>query len=318
VEEWRPGERLTLVRNPAFVGRFSGNLQRVEIRIDLGLDHVACRERYAAGEDDWYCPQSPAEEDRGRYMYPGEYFVCPWAYTAFLLLHPERTPFDDPRVRRAFAHSLDRVTYANVVWGGYAPPALGGLVPPGLPGHLPDAGLSYDPERARELMAAAGYPDGRGFPDVRLAVSQMQGNTRVWQHLQGQWRTALGVNVIVEEHAIEEFHQKARGAPTHALLTNWIADCPDPDNFLRVSLDHFMGARWHGALAELVERARRTIGQSERIALYQEADRLLIEDALVIPLFYGRYSFFLKPWVKRFPTSPVWTDFWKDIIIEPH
>jgi oligopeptide transport system substrate-binding protein len=318
VDEWRPGDRVTLVRNPAFVGRFSGNLHRVEIKMDLNLDPLACRQRYEAGENDWYCPQLPAEEDRARYMYPGEYLICPLAYTLFLLLDAGQTPFDDPRVRHAFAHALDRVTYSNVVTGGYLPPALGGLVPPGLPGHLPQTGLSHDPDRARELLAAAGYPGGRGFPDVRLAVPHSEGNTQPWQHLQGQWRTALGVNVVAEEKAIEELSERQRRAPTHMKVAAWIADYPDPDNFLRVCLDQLMGTRWHAAFHELIERARRTINQSERIALYQQADRLLIEEAVVLPLVYGRYSFFLKPWVRRFPTCPIVSDFSKDIIIEPH
>jgi len=101
-------------------------------------------------------------------------------------------------------------------------------------------------------------------------------------------------------------------------IAAWIADYPDPDNFLRVCLDRFMGTRWHAAFHELIERARQTYNQSERIALYQQADRLLIEEAVVLPLVYGRYSFFLKPWVRRFPTCPIVSDFSKDIVIEPH
>jgi oligopeptide transport system substrate-binding protein len=318
VDEWRAGECLTLVRNPSFGGRFSGNLQRVEIRMSPGREHVMFRERYEAGEDDLYCPQLPAEEDRARYLYPGEYIISPLAMTSFILFDGGQPPFDDLRVRRAFAHSLDRVTYANVVLGGYLPLATGGIVPPGLPGHLPRIALSHEPERARQLLAEAGYPGGCGFPEVSLAEMGSWEYRRATQYLQGQWRAALGVNVVVEPRAFDEPYPKPRATAAQVLLTGWIADYPDPDSMLGMGLRWHMDTRRHPAVHRLIESARQAMNQRDRIALYQKADRLLIEEAVVVPLVYGRNSFFLKPWVRRFPASAVWSDFWKDIIIAPH
>ena len=70
--------------------------------------------------------------------------------------------------------------------------------------------------------------------------------------------------------------------------------------------------------SRLVEKARRALDQEKRMNMYKRADELLVEDAPLLPLSYGRFKLFLKPWVKRFPTSPLKWWFWKDAIIEPH
>ncbi len=90
-----------------------------------------------------------------------------------------RPPFDDVRVRQAFAHALDRPALAQAVLHGLVSPATGGLVPPGLPGHAAGIGLVYDPERARRLLAEAGYLDGRGFPVYR----SLERFPRIFTHL---------------------------------------------------------------------------------------------------------------------------------------
>jgi ABC-type transport system substrate-binding protein len=68
----------------------------------------------------------------------------------------------------------------------------------------------------------------------------------------------------------------------------------------------------------LVERARRTLDQVERLKSYQLADKILIEDAIILPLVYGMTHFLMKPWVKKYPLSPKNDLFWKDVVIEPH
>ena len=97
----------------------------------------------------------------------------------------------------------------------------------------------------------------------------------------------------------------------------WIADYPDPDSFLRVCIRH--RTRWRNEVYDrLVAAARGVMDQGERITLYQQADRILVEEAPIVPLYYGRYHLLLKPWVKKFPTSPMHSWYWKDVILEPH
>jgi len=108
--------------------------------------------------------------------------------------------------------------------------------------------------------------------------------------------------------------------PPHLFLVAWGADYPDPNNFLRESSfwDH---TRWQNKVYNiLVEKARRLTDQGKRMELYQEADRILVEEAPIMPLIYSRQGLLVKPWVRKYPTSPIVIEYFfgKDVIIEPH
>jgi oligopeptide transport system substrate-binding protein len=98
----------------------------------------------------------------------------------------------------------------------------------------------------------------------------------------------------------------------------WLPDYPDPDSFLR-GCPGRVNAGWQNDRYDgLVEEARRTTGQEERMNLYRQADRILIEEAVLMPLYYGRVNLLVKPWVAVHPVSVIGEWFWKDVVIEPH
>ena len=115
-----------------------------------------------------------------------------------------------------------------------------------------------------------------------------------------------------------DYHARISAAPPHLLRMTWLADYPDPDSFLRVGL-HQPYCRWRDdRFEQLLEAAQRIPDQAERVKFHQAADGLLIEEAVILPLFYGRSDILIKPWVKRYPMSPLHTAYWKYVIIEPH
>ena len=97
-----------------------------------------------------------------------------------------------------------------------------------------------------------------------------------------------------------------------------MADYPDPDNFLRVGLATLPTGWRNPAYEELVEKARRLTDQRQRMRLYSQADRILVDEAAVGPLFYARNTLMIQPWVRRFPMAARGGWFWKDVVIEPH
>jgi oligopeptide transport system substrate-binding protein len=317
LESWQRGESIVLARNPEYHGQFEGNLGRVEL--SLRSDAFAQLGTYEADDLDlFFLWESPSLEiDRARQRHAGEYISGPWLVVLFMEFDVRRPPFDDPRVRRALALSLDRERLADVTMRGLFSPATGGLVPPGMPGHSAGIGLPYDPERACQLLAEAGYPGGCGFPRVDFLVPFGSVYEEVSQYLGEEWRETLGVHIpgeMVDWAVLGRLIED----PSHMYLNVWVADYPDPDNFLRAN-PILQETGWQDeTYAGLIEEARRVMNQAERMRLYQAADRLLMEEAVVVPLLYYRSHMLVKPWVRRYRTSAASQWLWKDVIIEPH
>jgi len=307
---------MVLVHNPEYHGRFTGNVQRVEL--SLLSDPSAHLEMYLTdGLDIVHLYNVPAPEvDRARHRHAGEYVSVPTLTTFYVEFDVSRPPFDDPRVRRAFVLATDRETLADVAMRGYAFPATGGFVPPGMPGHSVGIGLRYDPSQARELLAEAGYPGGRGFPVIDALTTH--GRVTEREYLQAQWRENLGVEIAWEAMEWATFLDSLDEEPPHMFGMAWMADYPDPDNFLRVGLS-WSAMRWRNeAYDRLVEEARRVTDQGKRMKLYGQADRILVEEMPIVPFAYSRFHQLVKQWVRKYPVSAIRTWFWKDVIIEPH
>jgi ABC-type oligopeptide transport system substrate-binding subunit/class 3 adenylate cyclase len=314
LEAWTPGESLALKRSPHYHGRFGGNVERVELVVGWRGEV----EPYEAGLVDLHPldASAPKESDRARRLHAEEYLSLPEATTEYVAFDVRRAPFDDPRVRRAFALAVDRETLAGVTLGGYYSPASGGLVPPGMPGHVPGVALPYDPARARDLLAEAGYAGGSGFPPVDFLTPQGR-RLPVGKHLRDQWRENLGVEVRWSEMPWAEYIEVVHRDPPHLFGMSWAPEYPDPDNFLGVAVQLHTAWRPRHYL-ELMERARRSTDQVERMRLYAQVERLLAEEVPLLPLSYARLHVLLKPWVRRYPISVCGDVFWKDVILEPH
>jgi ABC-type oligopeptide transport system substrate-binding subunit len=318
IESWKPGKSLTLVRNPEYLCRFSGNLQRAKIGFlspSEWSDQISMYEGNKLDVLQISYFQS-AEINHLRHQYLAEHLSAPLLDIFFLEFNTARAPFDDLRVRRAFMLSLDREALTHTTAGSAIIPALGGLIPPGIPGHAPEIGHVYNPEEARELLAQAGYPGGRGFPPVEVLL--WPGAEVPLAKAMARWQDILGVKHVWEFASIIDVPERAKVKPPHMSLQGWAADYPDPDNFLRVGFQKELTG-WQGELFdELVERARSIQDQAERIRLYRQADKILVDEAIVLPLAYLVGHFLVKPWVKNFPLSPMGTWFLKDVVIEPH
>jgi ABC-type oligopeptide transport system substrate-binding subunit/DNA-binding SARP family transcriptional activator len=315
---WNRDASMVLTHNPAYHGRRRGNVDQVELRLLPDGAWSARWQMYQAGGlDVLNLKGSPAlERDRARHQYPSEYVSGPRLSTDYTAFITNRKPFDDPRVRRAFGLAIDREGLREAVSGADSAPATGGFIPVGMPGHSAGIGLPYDPKRARDLLAEAGYPGGRGFPAAGWLC--VPGSEPFLEYMQTQWHQNLGVEVHWEVLEIATLIQRLNQRPAHMFSLRWVADYPDPDSFLRANLIRRY-TRWRNPTYEgLVERARRSTEQAERMKLYAQADRILIEEAVLLPAFYGRTQLLVKPWVSRYPTSPVDRLFWKDVVIESH
>jgi ABC-type oligopeptide transport system substrate-binding subunit/tetratricopeptide (TPR) repeat protein len=314
---WKPGESLVLERNPVYHGRFAGNVGRVELSLYFGQPERVLQ-MYEDDSLDIISDLPSGEMDRARQRYAAQYVSGPSPLTQYFGFDVTRRPFDDPRVRRAFTLATDRETLAHVILRGYSFPATGGLVPPGMPGHSSGIGLPYDPESGGHLLAEAGYPGGRGFPATECLTGDDPGGIRLLEHLQAQWLKNLGVEITWKRVELRRLVHTLYEERPWMWMMGWLPDYPDPDSFLRASEWRVSSGWQNEAYDSLVEGARRVMDQGERMRMYQRADKILVEEAPIMPLFYGRFHMLMKPWVRQYPTSPQKDWFWKDVIIEPH
>jgi ABC-type oligopeptide transport system substrate-binding subunit/DNA-binding SARP family transcriptional activator len=318
LEAWQRGQSAVLVRNPAYHGRFTGNVQRLEV--SLLADPFARLELYEADGLDIYhlCDLPPAELDRARHRHAGDYISVPALGTLYVGFDASRPPFDDPRVRRAFVLATDRGTLVDGVLRGTVFPATGGFVPQGMLGHSAGIALPYDPDGARQLLAEAGYPRGRGFPTVNLLTDHRRSPHS--EYLQAHWRENLGVEITVETMDWPAFYDRLDREPPHMFCIGYRARYPDPNDILGdASSRGWRRTLWQNERYDgLVEEAKRASDQGRRMEMYQEADRILVEEAPIMPLTYYRCHLLVKPWVRRWPISATTFWFWKDIIIDPH
>ncbi|MGD9049577.1 MAG: ABC transporter substrate-binding protein, partial [Anaerolineae bacterium] len=312
LEAWQRGERMTLVRNPGYHGRFRGNLERVELLLSY-LEPAASLEMYEADRLD-VVDITDVRLGRTRQRHAGEYRRFPQLVTMYLQFDASRPPFDDVRVRRAFALATDREALVRAARPDCFP-ATGGFVPPGMPGHLPEIGLIYDPSQARRLLAEAGYPGGQGFPVVECCARTDQAD--IGENLQAQWQENLELELRWESVPWQEILDRLGDAVPNLLIMGWAADYPDPDNFLRARVGHIQqqtGWRYEG-YDRLMVRAQRSLDQGDRMELYGQAEQILVQQSPIVPIFHRSVRLLVKPRVSRFPTTGLREWFFKDVII---
>lgn len=316
---WQPDELLGLERNPAYRGRFHGNVARLELH--LQPDQQGGLALYDGDGLDILrldYPQGLGVEGlRRRYL--GQYISIAMLHTAFLGFIVDIAPLDDERVRRALALAIDREYLANVVLQGFVSPAAGGFVPPGMPTHSAAGGATFDVPQARALLTEAGYPGGAGFPLLKGRIIEGERWRLMSRCVQQQWREGLGIDSQWESVEMRPgvFVDRSVDHPLNLFMTGWFADYPDPDTYLRgCPILQYTG--WHDAAYDaLIAQAGQVLDHARRMTLYQQAEAILMDRLPIVPLSYGREHRLVKPWVTRLPTSTIKWWFWKDVVVDP-
>ncbi len=226
----------------------------------------------------------------------------------FLGLNRRYAPFDDERVRPAVAHAIDPGAYVRR--DPAARSAAEGILPPGMPGYTPASKLvPYDPERARALLAAAGYPGGRGLPRIVFTLAYQTEETR---QLVEEMRQQLGViGIVLESETLSwlDFSRRLTAQELQCFTVTWVADIPDPDSFL-YPLGHHEGsgnfASYHnGSVDSLLLRGRGERAALQRMELYRDVERRILSDAPIVPLFHPSRALAVQASVRGLHMTPM-------------
>ena len=308
---WERGKSMLLERSAFYHGRSTGNLQQVALTFHADRPDNVLRAYGDDGLDVLDLRLLPQEtRTRARQWHAEDYISAPGLGIGYIGFDVNRPPLNDHQVRRAFTLATDRETLADVALRGNAFPATGGFVPPGIPGHSSSIGLPYDPEEAQRLLRDAGYPGGHGFPALEALIENRPSAILRAEYVKAQWRENLGIEITWEKMEWGNLLDRLQRQSPHMWHMGYMADYPDPDNFLRTCEWRQTGGWQHRAFDQLVEEARKVTDQKARIGMYEQAP--------ILPLGYGRWQLLVKPWVRIYPTSPTRNWFWKDVIIEQH
>ncbi|MBI4295722.1 MAG: peptide ABC transporter substrate-binding protein [Chloroflexi bacterium] len=228
--------------------------------------------------------------------------------TSYLGLNVAKPPFDDIKVRQALAHAINKEEIASKVLANLVKPTYG-ILPPGFPAFNPELkGLRYDPELAKKLLAESKYgPDPQKIPRIALTVPGALGSA-VGLDLEvilATWRDTLGVNVDVQQVEFATFQSDLRADRLQMYALAWIADYPDPQNFLDLmfysqSLNNETKYN-NAAVDRLLEAARTERDEKTRFGLYQQAEQIIVTESPWIPLWNGGERYVLiKPEVQDY------------------
>lgn len=290
--EYTQGDRMVLDANPDYWdGR--PKLDRVERLILPDAD--ARHSKFEAGELDIAdVPMGSVAADRQNAKLGPLLHELERASVYYLALNQTAfAPFKNPKVRQAFAHAVNREHIVSVIHQGVPRPAAG-ILPYGVPGFDPDfKGLPYDPARAKQLLAEAGYPGGSGFPPLTLSFRASMPDIRnTTQAVQADLESNLGIQVELDEVEWNTFLARRSEGKMPFYFLRWAADYLDPQNFLSYMLHSNAGLNTLGysnsEFDRLCDRADSMQNEKERMALYRHAERIAVDDAPWIPIYFQK------------------------------
>ena len=305
LKQWTPGRQLVLERSDIYYGQ-PAKLQSVVFSL-VATDPMAL---YETGQIDVvpvFLDYIDEVSDETNLLHL-ELAIMPELSLYYIGFNTAEPPFDDINVRRAFCHAIDKEHIIKVILRDMVSEA-DGILPPGMPGYDETIeGLDYNVQEAKELIAESKYGDVANLPPITLTVDGYGNNIPSYLGaIIQEWRQNLGVEISVRQVETEKLLYNLKQEKDEMFTMGWIADYPDPNDFLDVLF--YTGSEVNiseysnPSLDALLDQAAVEQNESDRLAMYQEAEQLVVDDAPCIPLWHGTNYVLVKPYVKDYEVS---------------
>lgn len=235
--------------------------------------------------------------------------VEPYLGTYYYTINTANAALKDARVRLALALAIDRKLLIDTALAGVQTPAHA-FTPDGVGEYKAPQVQSFDLERAKALLAEAGYPGGKGLPRIEILYVSSENHARVAEVLQALWKQNLGIDVVLRNEEWASYYSSRDGGNFQLAQSSWIADFPAPATFLETlaswSDNNF--TQWLSpAYDGLIKKAENAKSETTRNQFYAQAETLLLEQAAVIPLYHYQTVYLIRPEVKGWhPTLLDW------------
>jgi peptide/nickel transport system substrate-binding protein len=327
---WKEGEKLVLVKNLHYFEKDSdGNsLPYIDaVAISFVADKQSEFLEFVKGNLDFLSGLHPGYKDelitRSGRLNPkySEKFVLikqPYLNTEYLgfLMDDNNpavrnSPLYSGNIRKAINYGFDRIKMMTYLRNNIGRPATSGFIPRGIPSFSEEAvkGYYYDPDKARDLLASAGYPGGSGLPLITLTTTNDY--LDLCEFIQHQL-SQIGIRLRIEICTGASFLEMVAGSKLLFFRGSWIADYPDAENYL--SLFYTINFSPAGpnyfhysnkAFDELYIKAMKTSDDSLRFNIYQRMDSLIISDAVLVPLYYDDVVRFTRKNITGLGSNPM-------------
>jgi len=218
---------------------------------------------------------------------PASLRITPFLGSYFYRLNTHVPPLNDVRVRRALALAIDREQIVkHITLGGQQP--AGFLTPPGTAGYTADTGVGHDPEAARALLAAAGFPGGRGFPELELMFNTDELNRKIATAIQQMWSRELNIHVALASQDWKVHISRESNLQYQISRASWIGDYVDPTTFLDLFRSDGGNNRtgWKSAGYDaLLDEAAHAADSATRLERLRRAEHVLLQELPIVPLY---------------------------------
>jgi oligopeptide transport system substrate-binding protein len=324
VEVWKPYDQLVMVRDPMYWDAKNVGLDRIAFY--PSDDNPTTMNMYKAGQVDAVLNHTVPAAWLDMVRPLKDYMDAPEVAIDYYQINTKKFPMNDKRVRKAFNMAIDKVAMAK--WRRIVKP-LTAFTPEGIfPGYPQPKGDPFDPEKAKKLLAEAGFKDGSGkfdpskFPanQVDITYNTQESNKIVAEYIQAQWKQNLGVTVPLKNMEWKTFlNMRSKTEYNGFARSGWVGDYMDPFTFLNLfytpSGDNGTGW-WDPAYVKMLDEANAELDQQKRYQLLAKAEAYLIEAQPVIPLYTAATNWVKKPYVKGMFPNPQTLHAWKFVYIE--
>ncbi|MDR3584443.1 MAG: peptide ABC transporter substrate-binding protein [Desulfosporosinus sp.] len=310
MKSWSHNDKIVLLKNPNYWD--AANVKLTVLDFDLVEDGKASTTAFEAGQLDGNYNLTP--EDITRFKKDGTLKQAPQLGTYFYRINTTKKPLNDPRVRQALSIALNRQDLVDNVFKGGQVPAFA-FVPGGIPDATPGkdfrtTGGNYfieDIAKAKQLLADAGYPDGKGFPDLTILYNTNGSHQIPAQAIQDFWHKNLGINVKLLGQEWKVYLQSQESLQYDISQAGWLGDYIDPMTFMDmfVTKGGVNQTGWSNAQYDIdIAAVKKTGDQTVRIQSMHDAEKILMTDMPIIPIYFYVNNCVLKDNIKGVLVDP--------------
>jgi oligopeptide transport system substrate-binding protein len=296
MKSWRRTDHIEVERNPYY-----WNAKNVILN---GVRFIPVTNLYTEGrmfrDDQLHVTYSATPEivDQMKKQRPDELRQEPYVGTIFFRLNNTRKPLDDIRVRQALSFAVDRQALCNNVFRGYKPAYA--MTPP-MGSYDPPHTAAFDKEKAKRLLAEAGYPGGKGFPRMKVLIASRETAATLAQALQGMWRDTLGVEVEIENKEWNAYLVATQELDYDISYGGWVGDYLDPLTFLEMWTpgNGNNNTGWNSpAYLKLLQQSFQEADATRRFDLLRQAESTLVAETPMVVVAWQARNYLLHPSVE--------------------